>query len=219
MVGLLMSLVLMGPGTNWSIDLTLPSGRSKFEQFVLRARAHEARRSASVEICTELRSQGVTFHKTLEDTVSDTDGATVDYILPIRMSGVSYPGIAVRIRRPNWFDFHLWVATPDHIDEVFSFSCRDDKAVRWSAIRGKLVKIVSIDRYARVPERLKGKQTGKYRWVESRTLAWNPKVLRFVERSDSWQLMAFDKPLSPQGESLPGNFTFLWKANSNPNRL
>ncbi|CAN5632848.1 hypothetical protein BH11ARM2_BH11ARM2_06150 [soil metagenome] len=87
-------------------------------------------------------------------TYADSKFAEFRLALPIRVESEEEPQVLTKLYRSNWLDISLISLRADGAATTFSFSCRDEKAIRWNVVKGRLASIVTYDRYAPEPVRV-----------------------------------------------------------------
>lgn len=177
------------------------------ESFVLSGKVVQAENKCRIVITCEPEG-GPYSYRAEEDSPGKFD--SVDYLIPIRLAGCPYPGVLAFRRRKNWADYEIYVTERDSVTRAFSFSCRDEDAIRWTAVHGTLTGFRTFDRYEAVPERLMRKEHGG-RWVWVSTYRWNPKRETFDVTKQSWRRFPGPLVFEPGKEMPPDRISFRWK--------
>jgi hypothetical protein len=144
------------------------------------------------------------------DTASDEMWSEVRLAIPVRIAGSAEPQVLVKRFRPNWQDFELYSPTDDGIVRAFSFSCRDDGAVKWVTKNGALSRLVTFDRYAH-PKR--GRELhGDRRWQLRQEWAFDPRTDRWVVKASRWMVYRFGDGFGNPPMNSPADCRFQLRA-------
>lgn len=145
----------------------------------------------------------------LTEWIRERYPAEVQYVVPIRVAGWGPPMVLARIWRSNWLDYRIFSVTAGEVRNAFSFSGRDEDAVRFRAVDGHLREFTVYDRWMPVPERLKRIEKGGPRWMLVSTYRVG-KDGQWVAKPGKWTSYMFGSPI-PKGSEQAGKFSFLWK--------
>lgn len=120
--------------------------------------------------------------------------------VPIAVAGRKPPQILAKLDRPNWLDFVIYSFEGETIVRAFSFSCRDQKAIRWNVAHGKLVSFETFDRFDPPPERLESTLKRGFRWQRRATYRFDAATGRWRHGKQTWDRYTFG--VSPPGQVI-----------------
>jgi hypothetical protein len=138
--------------------------------------------------------------------------------LPIAVTGASRPQVLAELYRPNWLDFKIFDIAGDvedgNIVQIFTFSCRDDQAIRWHTERGRLASFDTIDRYAHPSASLERKVRRGTRWELVPTYRFVSRKNDWVAVRKAWRKYRFGVAAEGQAIAGPGDCRFLFRGSS-----
>lgn len=123
--------------------------------------------------------------------------------IPIAVRNEARPQILAKVYRSDWLDFVILgidgSVGSGNLLRIFSFSCRDEHAIRWHSEHGRLVSFETYDRYEPVPKRLQSISVPGRPWQKVTRYLYDVRTHRWTAAKSAWKPYKF-------GDSPPGQF-------------
>ncbi len=145
------------------------------------------------------------------DTFANEKWAAVKLALPIKVTAQVGPQLLIKLYRPDWLDYELYAIANDGVERAFTYSCRDEKTIRWIVSDGRLKGIVTFDRFAVPPPVLERHMRVGTRLQLREVWRYDGDLGRWLVRKRQWTTYKFGA--SPPNPVLrrPADCTFRYR--------
>lgn len=140
---------------------------------------------------------------------------------PIAVRHEARPQILAKLYRSDWLDFVMLgidgSVGSGNLVRIFSFSCRDEHAIRWHSEHGRLVSFETYDRHEPVPKRLQSISVPRRPWQKVTRYLYDVRTHRWTAAKSAWKRYKLGD--SPPGQAFRTakdcGFAFVNKTSGN----
>ncbi len=157
------------------------------------------------------QSQDDTWTSERTDTYNNMSWAEIKLAVLIRLKGSPGPQLLVKLYRPNWLDYELYTTNFNGVEKGFSFSCRDEGAIKWIASNGELRRFITYDRFAPPPASLMKRLPIGTRLQLQEEWLYDTDLDRWVATKRQWVKYPFGKPFAIPAIMKPTDCDFRYK--------